>query len=143
MARKKVNQAKTRTQKVKFEAEKQLQAIQAAAEKRAKELQDRIEEAEREEQKALEEEKKQFEATEKLIRETTEENGYFCGVVLTKDDILTIVNMAIETKENIRIPFRLYILDDEENPTTQPQPNPELQPEAQPEPQSEPDPKPE
>ena len=41
----------------------------------------------------------------KLCKET----GYFCGVVLTKQDLLTVIDMAIETKDNIRIPFRLYI----------------------------------
>jgi hypothetical protein len=28
---------------------------------------------------------------------------------LTKQDLLTVIDMAIETKDNIRIPFRLYI----------------------------------
>jgi glutathione S-transferase len=118
MARK-VNQAKTRTQKVKFEAEKQLQAIQAAAQKRAKELQEQIEEAEKAEKQAIEEEEKRFKETEAHIQEISKDNGYFCGIVLTKADILAIVDLAIDSKENIKIPFRLYITDEEEAPSAE------------------------
>lgn len=109
----KSSSAKVRLSKVKFEAEKQMKAIQESAEKRAAELQKQVEEAEEAAKKAEEEEKESLENTTKAIDDLCKENGYFCGVILNKDLILQLVNMSIENKgENIRIPYRIYLLDE-------------------------------
>jgi len=109
----KSSNAKVRLSKVKFEAEKQMKAIQESAERRAAELQKQVEEAEEAAMKAEEEEKELLENTQKVIDDLCKENGYFCGVILNKDLILQLVNMSIENKgENIRIPYRIYLLDE-------------------------------
>ena len=87
MARKKIKQTQEKLDKIKLEAE---------------ELTSQLKDAEDKEQELLNE------TTEK-INVICKEAEYFCGVVLTKQDLLTVIDMAIETKDNIRIPFRLYI----------------------------------
>lgn len=114
MAKKKTVNAQTRLDKVRFEAEKQMKAMQEAAEKRAAELQKQIEEAEETARKAEEEEKKLYEDTQAGIEKLCKDGGYFCGVILTKEDVLAVVSMAIELKENIKIPFRLYNIEEQE-----------------------------
>lgn len=42
------------------------------------------------------------------INEICDEENIFCGVVLTTEDLLEIVRLAIAKNENITIPFRLY-----------------------------------
>lgn len=130
MPRKKVEQAKTRKAKVVFEAEAQMRKIQEAAERRAKELQSQIEEAERLENEAIEEEKRIFEKTESDINQMTNDAGYFCGVILSREDVLAIVDLMIQTKQNVKIPFKLYPLDDATTPpdnhqNNEPKPDPE------------------
>lgn len=57
---------------------------------------------------ALEEEKKRdFEETKSKIMEACH-GKYFCGVILTPPDIIAVVRLALETKENISIEFNLY-----------------------------------
>lgn len=55
-----------------------------------------------------EEELKLLITTEEHVRKIAIDNSMFCGVVLTQADILGIVKMAMETKENIKIPFKMY-----------------------------------
>lgn len=57
------------------------------------------------------EEKFIIESTEAQIKSLCEANDLFCGVVVTLPDLLAIIKMAIETKETIKIPFRLYFKD--------------------------------
>lgn len=118
----KTKQTKARLDKTRFEAEKQLQAIKEAAEKRAAELQKKVEEAEAEALKAEEEEKQLLEDTMKQIKATCDENGYFCGVIITKEVLLQITNMMIDNAgQNIKIPFRLYIDDADEQTEKEPE----------------------
>ena len=37
-----------------------------------------------------------------------EDAGLFCGLVLTRNDILNIISLAIDSKEEIRVPYNLY-----------------------------------
>jgi DNA repair exonuclease SbcCD ATPase subunit len=90
-----------KTKTVEKELEKARQEAEAAAERLA-EVQALQEAAEKEEQE-------QMEATERAINELCEDM-YFCGIILTHEDVLTIVNLAMENRENIRIPFKLYNL---------------------------------
>jgi glutathionylspermidine synthase len=115
MARKS-KKAQERLDKVKFEAQAQLKRMQESAEKRAKELEQQIEEAEAAAKKALEEEEKLISSTIEEIEKLCKERGFFCGVIITKQILLQVVDMAIDNKgENIKIPFRLYIDDTDED----------------------------
>ncbi len=113
MARKQ-KKTKAKTSKVKQEAQEQIRKVQAAAERRARELQDQIEAAEEEERKAKEEDEKLYLKTVDGIGKLAEDGGYFVGVTLTHNDILAIVDLAMRTKESIKIPYRLYDKDDGE-----------------------------
>jgi len=42
------------------------------------------------------------------IDEMCKNDGLFCGVILTPDDLAAVVKLAIESKESIKIGFRLY-----------------------------------
>ena len=42
------------------------------------------------------------------INQICSSGGFFCGVVLTKEDLFKIISIMIDTKENIKIPFNLY-----------------------------------
>lgn len=75
------------------------EAVNAAA--KYHEMQRLIKEAEEEETKRLEE-------LETQIQDITSNQGMFCGVRLTQQDILNIVKLAMETRETISIPFKLY-----------------------------------
>lgn len=86
--------------------------------KKRKDILSEMEEAKKrlEEIERLAEEEKQesinlLEETSKQIENIAKEKDLFCGVILTKDDILQIVSLAIDTKENISIPFKLYFKD--------------------------------
>ena len=62
---------------------------------------------------AIEEEDAMVTDLENRINEMCSEKDIFCGVVLSHDDILNIVDMAIKIKENIKIPFKLYFKETE------------------------------
>jgi rubrerythrin len=62
---------------------------------------------------AIEEEHAMVADIENRINEICSEKDIFCGVVLSHDDILNIVDMAIKMKENIKIPFKLYFKETE------------------------------
>lgn len=74
-------------------------------------LQSRLEEVNQLLEEALAEEKEKEETLSATLTDLCEEQGYFCGVVLTPEDVATVVALAIQSKENIRIPFRLYSKD--------------------------------
>ena len=84
---------------------------QKKAKEKAAELekaQQELEAAERELKEEEEAEKALFEDITSRITKICDDNNMFCGAVLTADDIATVVMLAIKTKENIKIPFRLY-----------------------------------
>ena len=45
------------------------------------------------------------------INQIAESGSLFCGIVLTQEDIVNIVKVALESKEQIKIPFQLYYND--------------------------------
>lgn len=57
---------------------------------------------------AEEEEVNKLESVEKQISDIAEQNGMFCGVILTAQDVLNVVDMALKTHETIKVPFKLY-----------------------------------
>jgi hypothetical protein len=77
--------------------------------------------------KELAEQKERLEATEKLRQEAIKEeqeflaeltsninkigddNGLFIGIVLSKEDIVSIIDLALRTNESVKIPFNLYL----------------------------------
>lgn len=61
-------------------------------------------EAEQEQQAEL----RLLEETSVHINTIIEKEDLFCGVILTPQDVLQIVEMAMSVKENIKIPFKLY-----------------------------------
>ncbi len=58
--------------------------------------------------RAEEEEVQRVQNVNDTIKKLCEENNLYCGLVLTSDDVANIVKFAIDSKENISIPFRLY-----------------------------------
>lgn len=85
-------------------------AQKKAAEKAAEleKAQQELEAAEKELKEEEEAEKALFKEIASKITKICDDNNMFCGAVLTADDIATIVSLAIQAKENIKIPFRLY-----------------------------------
>ena len=68
------------------------------------------------EQLKAEAEKEEKELLEKIQQGVTaieKANNVFIGVILTKGDILNVLSIALDTKESIRIPARIYFNDNE------------------------------
>jgi hypothetical protein len=110
---KKRQSAKEKLDKVKLEAQEQMRKVQAAAEKRAQELREQIEAAEEEERKAKEEEEKLYKDTVEGIDKLADKGDFFVGVILTHNDILAVIDLAMKSKEAIKIPYRLYNKEDD------------------------------
>lgn len=62
------------------------------------------------EEELIEIEAKRVSDTEKTNEFLNDEfnNEYFCGVILTLDDVLAILKL-LQGKDNVKIPFNLYI----------------------------------
>jgi len=87
------------------EALSKLQKAQAAIEKAEQELA----ETRAAEEQARQDEIKNMEAVRTYVTEYCEKEGFFCGVILTREAILQIVNLAMESHDDqIKIPFQLY-----------------------------------
>jgi hypothetical protein len=67
----------------------------------AKKIEEELKQVEQEEKEMLDEVRKQIETL-------CEEHELVCGIVLTKGDIVKIIELALQTNENITIPFNLY-----------------------------------
>lgn len=70
--------------------------------------------AELEVKEAEEEEQKHYDDTVKSITDMATKGGFKCGVLLAPEDVVQIVNVALNTMEKIYIPFRLYYLENED-----------------------------
>jgi hypothetical protein len=81
-----------------------IEAIKALAE---------LQEKERQQIKAEAEEREVIEGAENQLTQLCEENGLFCGVILTPDDIAGIVKLMCESKDNIKIKAKMYFTDNE------------------------------
>lgn len=57
---------------------------------------------------AEQEEKQLLDDTEKSINEIAVKNNLFCGVILTHEDLISVLRLALQTNESIKIPFKLY-----------------------------------
>lgn len=104
-----VKNKKRKTVQLKKEVQEHSQEVERVYNEAA----DRLAKAEENLKTAIEEEQKMVSDLENQINEMLSENDLFCGVVLTHDDILNIVDMAIKMKENIKIPFKLYFKETE------------------------------
>ena len=95
-------------------ARKKLKLTLDAIDQAKKELEivlQKVKEAEESKVRADEEDKQLVISIENQINDLMEDNGLFCGIILTTQDLLGIIQLAIESKENISIPFRLYFKD--------------------------------
>ena len=81
--------------------------IQTIYDEKAKTLK-KIEELEQLAQQAEMEEKTMIENAEKQIQGVADSINMFCGVILSKQDIVAIVDLALKTNESVKIPFKLY-----------------------------------
>ncbi len=57
---------------------------------------------------AIEEEAKSIEELKQNIDDLCKEKDVFCGIILTLDDITNIIKLAVQTQENIKIPYNIY-----------------------------------
>ena len=73
-----------------------------------KEAQERLAEIERIELEAQQEEKEVAEMVTTSINMACSNNNLFCGVILTHDDLISVLQLALKTGEQVKIPFRLY-----------------------------------
>ena len=77
----------------------------------AEQMKKQLDRVQAEFEQELEAEKRLLLETEEKIKKVAEDESLFCGIILTVDDILQIIKLAIEQKENIKIPFKLYFLE--------------------------------
>lgn len=78
------------------------------ASEKLEEVQKELERLQAEKELADQQEQELIDNTKKAIDGECEEAGLYCGVILTPEDVLAIVQLAIQTKENIKIPYNLY-----------------------------------
>jgi len=76
----------------------------------AKQAAARLAEIEALREEAIREEREAIEGLQAQIDGLCGED-YFCGVILTHQDLLQIIGLALENNENIRIPYKLYNTD--------------------------------
>lgn len=77
----------------------------------AKQQAKRLEEMKELLEKAEQNEKQTLEDGEENIKQITEKDNLFCGVILSHEDLIAVLKLALETKEVIKIPFKLYFND--------------------------------
>lgn len=73
-----------------------------------KKAKQQLEEAEKLAQEARLEEENTLKEAEDSINSILDANEMFCGVILQKQDVVSILQIALETNEKIKIPFKLY-----------------------------------
>lgn len=49
--------------------------------------------------------------TKKEIEKLAESEDLFCGIILGHDDLIAVLQLALKTGENVKIPFSLYPKD--------------------------------
>lgn len=57
------------------------------------------------------EEIRTLEDTETTIKNLCSDQGLFCGVILTPEDLTNVITLAIKTGENVKIQFILFYND--------------------------------
>ena len=68
----------------------------------------RLKEVEELEALSLKEDADRLENVTNEITKVCEKNDMFCGVILTQQDILEIIKVAMDSKQNVSIPFKVY-----------------------------------
>ena len=71
----------------------------------------KLKEIETLETEIIKEENEKLQDAISSIEKICTKNNLFCGVVLTTQDLLEVIKIAIESKENVSIPFRVYFKD--------------------------------
>jgi hypothetical protein len=74
----------------------------------AEQIKKQLERIQAEAEQELLAEKRLLEEVEASINEICEREDLYCGIILTPQDVMQIVDLAMQSKENIKIPFRLY-----------------------------------
>ena len=80
----------------------------SVAKKEADELKQRLDEVNVIISKSEEEEMEKIKSIREKVTEICDAEGLFCGIILTKHDVLRLVEIAIDSKDNITIPFNIY-----------------------------------
>lgn len=78
------------------------------ASEKLEEVKKELERLQAEKELADKQEQELIDNTKLVINKECDNAGFFCGTILTPQDVLQIVQLAIETKENIKIPYNLY-----------------------------------
>jgi len=60
---------------------------------------------------AIKEEEEIKASIENSIIELAKNNNFFCGVIIDKQNLLKLMELMIDAKEQIKIPFQLYYND--------------------------------
>ena len=74
---------------------------------RLKEIQEMNELAEAEDQETLKK-------AEDHINELCEASGLICGIIITPDDLPSLVKMMIDKKGSVAVPFKIWFKNEEE-----------------------------
>jgi hypothetical protein len=73
-----------------------------------KQLLEKVAELERLQAEAEAEEKQKIESATSSIETIASDIEMFCGVILSQQDIVAVVDLALKTGEPVKIPFKLY-----------------------------------
>jgi hypothetical protein len=76
-----------------------------------KKAQEKLAEIERLKIEAEKEETILLESVTYQINELQTTNNVFVGMTITRQDLLAIVDIALQSGENVKVPFRVYIND--------------------------------
>ena len=68
----------------------------------------KVEELEQLAKEAEAEEKAMIENAEKQIQTVADSVNMFCGVILSRQDIVAVIDLALKSGESVKIPFKLY-----------------------------------
>jgi len=60
---------------------------------------------------AEQEEQEKISSVKEQITAICTSNEMFCGIILTPNDITAIVDLALKSRENVKIPYTLYFND--------------------------------
>jgi hypothetical protein len=82
--------------------------IKGLAEETQKQIK-RLEETQKLLEMAQKEEQEKIGSVTAEINSLCEENDFFCGIILTTEDLMSVIRLAIDSKEPVKIPFRIYM----------------------------------
>ena len=103
--------AQRKSKITKKEAEQALEDLEALKQRQAEETEAaraRVEELELLQQKDEQDELDRIESIRNQIEQIGTDNDVFCGIILTHEDLLNILSIALTTQENIKIKCNVY-----------------------------------